>query len=128
MPKQVCRPDHEDKMNSRLLKTITLLLLHPFSVYAQTAIDGRVTLEFDYPASEIPGTTFKAYLSTNLLSPWTHIATVVGTNRIPLTVTPGVNFFVCTASNFWGESDFSTVASTPALPRSDVHLTIRRGN
>lgn len=109
------------------MKTLIALLLSCAALLGQQ-IDGRVTLEFDYPTNEIAGMTFKAYHTTSLQSSWQHVATVESTNRFQLTVVPGENFFVCTASNFWGESSFSNVASTPALPRSDVILRIRRGH
>lgn len=114
------------------MRTLALLLLVGAVAFPQTpAIDGRVTLEWDYPAADLPGMTFNVYHSTNAALPlasWPRLASVQGTNRLPLTVTPGPNLFVMTASNFWGESDFSNVATTPGTPRSDVNLKVRKGN
>jgi hypothetical protein len=92
---------------------------------------GKVTLAWDYPTNELSrDLTFLIRRSTNISIPmtnWTVIARVVGTNmQATVFVTPGVNFFVCTASNLWGESDFSNVVSMPGLPRSDVNLVILR--
>jgi hypothetical protein len=118
-------------MKSRigLLAIVALLAGAVFS--QQTPIDGRVTVEWDYPSNDVPTMTFNVYHSTNISLPvanWPKLASVQGATRVPLTVTPGPNYFVCTASNFWGESDFSNVASTPGTPRSDINLKVRKGH
>ena len=114
------------------MKTIlALLALIASSVLLPAQIDGRVTLQWDYPLDELDGVTFTVYHTTNAAAPvsdWAPIASITATNRIPLTVIPGRNFFACTASNFWGESVPSNVAATPPLPRSDINLSIRRGH
>lgn len=59
---------------------------------------------------------------------WNMRTNIPGTERqIVLPIEPGVHFFTLTASNLWGESGFSNVASTPAPPRSDVELGIKSG-
>jgi hypothetical protein len=73
---------------------------------------------------------FKLYHSTDPAVPlaqWTPLTNIAGTNlSVTLNIEPGVHCFFLTASNWWGESDPSNVASTPAPPRSG-NLTIRRG-
>lgn len=74
---------------------------------------------------------FRLYSSTNLLVPltnWTALTNVPGTNfSCAVPVQPGQRFFYLTASNFWGESDPSAVASTPAVPAAGTNLSISRG-
>ena len=94
---------------------------------------GKVTLAWDYPTNELTtNLVFKLYHSTNIVAPlgtWTVLTNVVGTNlSVSVVVTPGVNFFAMTASNLWGESDFSNVAETPALPSSGTGLKVKRGD
>jgi len=91
-----------------------------------------ITLAWDYPAADLStGLVFRVYHTTTITTPvanWAVITNVAGTNlSVTLTVTPGARFYVVTASNFWGESDPSNVASTPELPRSDVNLRLRKG-
>jgi hypothetical protein len=91
-----------------------------------------VKLGWNYPTNQLsPDLVFKLYTSTNLTTPltnWTWIGTTAGANTSMLAVIqPGAQFFVLTASNFWGESDFSNVASTPPLPAATNNLTIGRG-
>lgn len=93
---------------------------------------GKVTLAWDYEVLDT-NNTFRIYHTTNITTPksnWVVIATVPGTNlTATVYVTPGVNFFAATVSNMWMESDFSNVASTPALPVArDVNITVRRAD
>lgn len=104
----------------------------PSAPAAAAMPSGNVVLSWNYPTNELAtNLVFKIY-GTNLLnssfSNWPVLTNATGTNlSIPIRIVPGPFFFVMTASNFWGESDFSAVASTPALPRSDVNLRITRG-
>ena len=99
-------------------------------------------IAWDYPTNDVKDDlTFYVFMSTNLAVPmsnWTAVATVVATNtsrtligtnftfEAPLNLQPAQSFFVAIASNqFWGKSDFSSVASTPPVPRSDISLQIR---
>lgn len=108
------------------LLPILLFLVSVLYVRAATLL-----LEFDYPKPDL-GTNiwFQVYHSTNVSLPltnWTALTNVVGTGTVVrVRAEPGVNFFSMTASNFWGRSDFSTVASTPPAPRSDAVITISR--
>lgn len=88
-----------------------------------------ISLSWDYPESERTNVVFRVYSSTNVtipLSQWKVMTNVTATNFVRLKVVPGVNYFTMTASNFWGESTFSEVVSTPALPRSDVNLKVQK--
>jgi len=92
---------------------------------------GRVNLVWDYPTNELsPDLVFRLFHSTNITVPmtnWVVLTNVPGTSTsVSVVITPGIHFFVMTASNFWGESDFSNVASTPALPRSATSPRITR--
>ena len=107
-----------------LLAPVTPLL-------ADTPGSDTVTLVWDYPSAELnTNLTFKLYHSINPTLPlaqWTPFTNIAGTNlSVALSIDVGVHFFFLTASNWWGESDPSNVASTPAPPRSGV-LMIRRG-
>lgn len=88
-----------------------------------------ITLMWDRSPGDDGTYVYRIY-QTNAVDaakPWILVATVTNTNAVPLQVNPaGAWFFYCTASNFWGESDPSNVASTPPLP-SGGNLTIRRG-
>lgn len=91
-----------------------------------------VILEWDYPTvDESPDLVFKLYHSPIASAPlanWVCLTNIPGTNRqVRVNVEAGKNFFYLTASNWWGESTPSNVASTPALPRSDMQPTIKRG-
>ena len=81
-----------------------------------------MALEFDYPANELPGMTFRAYSTNNIAAPvltWPLLTTFVGTNRVLVTLPQGINFAVVNASNSLGESFFS-VAVVGILPRTNV--------
>src|SRR4051812_25930684 len=83
-----------------------------------------VTLLWDYPPEEMNQVVFYVHHSTDPTVPvsaWPVIGSMAGTNRASISVVPGPNYFAVSASNFWGEV-FSSVASTPILPRGDVLL------
>ncbi len=112
-------------------KKLTALLLSLAVSTVAADFDGKITVTWNYPTNELSGTTFRLYSSTNALAPlssWPVVAAVEGTNAARLTMPTPQNFFVCTASNFWGESNPSAVVSTPALARDDVNLSIIRGH
>ena len=94
---------------------------------------GRVRLAWDYPTNELStNLVFRLYTSTNSMleaTNWTVLTNVVGTNlSVDIRIVPGERFFFLTASNFWGESFLSNIASTPALPRADLKPTITRAD
>ncbi len=113
-------------------------LLAPFVLFVALAVlalptpppTGRLVLSWDYDEGDLEtNLLFTIYWSTNAGIPmtnWTVLNTVVGTNAAKVQVKPGANFFSVTASNLWGESPFSEVASTPALPRTDSKIRITR--
>jgi hypothetical protein len=88
----------------------------------------NITLYWDYPAAQASNCTFILRGTTNAASPatnWPIVATVPGYTNHQLTIQPGAYYFVCQASNLWGVSDPSNVASTPAPPRSDYSLGVK---
>lgn len=120
----------------RLFLPLTALLAL-FAVFARAGMNltpptGRVTLAWDYPTNELSTDLwFNIYETTNLAAPltnWNCLTNVLGTNlTASVIVQPGAHFFVATASNFWGESLTSNVASTPILPKpAGDSLTIHR--
>lgn len=104
------------------MKKLIILFL---TLTSLLAYDGRVTLVWNYPEEELsPNLSFIVYHTTNITLPlesWPVLTNVIGTQRsVDLTITPGKNFFVMKASNFWGESSpFSNIASTPDIPRGE---------
>ena len=109
-----------------LLVLLTIVLPSP-----TRAADATITLAWDYPTNELSMTlTFKLYHSETLTLPaaqWTVLTNIPGTSlQVTVPVTISQHYFYLTASNWWGESDPSNVASTPAPPRSG-RLTIHRG-
>ena len=78
-----------------------------------------ITFAWNYP-SNVQVDVFKIYSSTHVNLPttnWTLISTVSGTNTsAPFLLQPGIWFFYCTASNFWGETGPSNITNTPAVP------------
>lgn len=96
---------------------------------AQAAFREYVTLVWDYPTAALStNLQFLIYGSTNLDTPtteWQLLTNTIGTNRsVSVRVQPGQWYFVATASNYWGVSRPSNVASTPAPPLDDVKLWI----
>lgn len=108
-------------------KLFLFLPLMVISLRAQALVP--VTLAWDYPPAELTNITFKVYHSTSIALPltnWVVLTNAISTNQVQVSIAPGVHFFSVTASNFWGESTFSNIASTPALPRSDANLKVQR--
>lgn len=90
-----------------------------------------VTLVWDYVAPVSDDLVFVLRQSANLNTPiaqWNIVATIAGTNRaFTFGMLPGAQFFTLTASNFWGESIPSNVASTPTLPAIATNISLRLG-
>jgi hypothetical protein len=113
------------------ITSVVLGLLFGVLLRAAVTPSGKVTLAWDYPASELStNLTFRVYSSATMQLPitaWPVLTNVVGTNlSVQVTVAPGQRFFFLTASNFWGESGPSNLANTPPLPRDMTNLTINR--
>jgi hypothetical protein len=89
-----------------------------------------ITLAWDLPADLDASTVTKIYTSDTLATPpasWSVLTNVAWPqSTVSFMVLPARHYYVATCSNFWGESDFSNVASTPAEPRGGS-LWIRRG-
>lgn len=103
------------------LATIWLVRGHPNSFRT------NATLVWDYQTNVDTsiGWSFRLYSSTNLTTPmtnWTLIQTIPGnlrTTTIPINVLDGQRFFALTASNWWGETDFSEVCVTEPVPQAE---------
>jgi hypothetical protein len=82
----------------------------------------NITFSWTFPTQHLStNVLFKFYSSTNLTLPvtnWPLYATKIGTNTtVTLPIDAQQRWFVLTASNWWGETDFSNVAGTqPILP------------
>jgi len=88
-----------------------------------------VTLAWDYPTNQLStNLTFRIFSTTNItqsVTNWPLYGATSGTNlSATFPIDANQRWFVMTASNWWGSSDFSTVAATPPLPRSDVSLSL----
>lgn len=109
---------------------LALNLLLPAAVFAAPGnIRTNAVLVWSYPTNELStNLTFIIYSSTNLSTPltnWPVLKVVAGTNlQTSFPISQQQRWFVMTSSNWWGASDFSEVAATPPLPRSDVKLEL----
>jgi len=101
------------------------------SLLQTPAAVGLTTLSWNYPTAElnsnllfkIRGTTNLSLAKTN----WPIIANVVGTTtNTTVQISPGAYYFTMSVSNLWGETAFSNVEATPALPRSDFTVRVIR--
>ena len=108
----------------RFLFGLTILLLARVANAAPPGVmRTNVSLSWTYPTNELStNLTFKVYSSTNIsiaLTNWPVLTTVAGTNTsVTLPINLQQQWFVMTASNWFGESVFSSVAEIPAPPRS----------
>lgn len=114
------------------MKKVLTILAFSLAVGAFAAIvtPRSLTLAWDYPEYDDATNklTFKVYASDTLNPPNWQVAGTVEypTKQITLqNVTPGKRFYYVTASNFWGESDPSNVAQTPAMPLSVNTLKLK---
>ncbi|HYG24462.1 MAG TPA: hypothetical protein VEH04_16915 [Verrucomicrobiae bacterium] len=114
-------------MRRRLLSFVLAAFL-VFPVLAEISLEPKtVTLLWD-PHPQAAEVTIVVYHSTDLLT-WEKEVEVPGTqSSVSFEVVPGAHYYRATAKNFWGESDFSNVASTPSLPVATSNLQIRLGN
>lgn len=97
------------------------------NVLQTPAAQGIVTLSWNYSAAQLTDTLFKirgSKTNTSDKSTWQVLTNVFEKTNVVVNVTPGEYFFTGTASNLWGETIFFPVVSLPALPRSDVVVTV----
>lgn len=116
-------------MRLTILVLLALLNVKGCHLWAAPISTNGVILMWDYPTNLLStNLVFKLYSSTNATAPlstWALVKTIPGTvTATSFPMQPEARFFVMTASNFWGEANFSNVAATPAAPRSDVTLSI----
>lgn len=108
------------------------LLLLVFASNAQETNTTKITLAWDIPKEALgSNASVQVYSSTNIAAPlktWAIITNVPATtNVLQIQVNPGRAFYAATFSNFWGVSDFSNVAGTPAPVRGDeISLGVSR--
>lgn len=112
--------------------TSIFLLCCPMLSGAQFNPTPIVTLHWSYPTNELStNLLFRVWHSTSVAAPrpWQNITNVVGTNlQVTINVqTCGFHAFYLSASNFWGDSDPSEVATTPPLPVATNRLWITYG-
>ncbi len=123
------------------MKTFLLvLLLLSASVSTGGPFRTTVVLQWDYPVADYtPDMVFKIYATDDLSIPmtnWVVVTNVAGTtnylptdtivtNQVELPITAPIQFYTATASNWWGESDFSNNTNLPPQPRSDTKLKIQ---
>lgn len=114
------------KLKTNLIVAVALLAL------AFTGAPLRNTITFTwgpYSPSELnTNLTFRIYSSFDVAVPltnWALFTNASGVTNITVAMTPTNRYFFITASNLWGESSPSAVASTPAPPRSDSALQIQ---
>ena len=112
-----------------IARTLTLLccLLGVAAGTNQTSL----RLVWDPPSDGYStNSSYQVYHSTNITTPltnWALLTNLIATSStVKVQVIPGPHLFAITHSNIWGVSDFSPVAATPALPRSDVSIQISR--
>lgn len=115
-------------------KLILLLSLLSLPAFGQGLLRSNVTLYWNYDPLLLTNMSFYIKGSPDVTAPlggWATKAAVVGTTNAAtptnatIALAPQAFYFVCQASNFWGLSDPSNIASTPPPPRSDVSLGVR---
>jgi hypothetical protein len=103
-------------MTVTAIKTLLFLCVAMIALTAAAQITGHVNLFWGYPPSDYTNTfSVNVYETTNFNAPaWNLLTNVSGAQtNILLDIQPGAHFFRLTATNFWGESDFSNTATTP---------------
>lgn len=124
-----------------------LCFLLALTAFALLPSPKTVILAFEYPTNQVSDSlTFYLYATNNVSVPltnWPAVGSLSATNATTRIVS-GTNwtytitnvqayeqtFYVVRASNaLWGvASDFSGVAAEEPLPRSDVQISIKRGD
>jgi len=88
-----------------------------------------ITLSWNYSQPDT-NTFIKLYRSTDISIPLTNwnVITMVSstTNQVIIQILPGKAFYYATATNFWGESDPSSIDLTPAMPVKVDNLKAKR--
>ncbi len=121
------------------MKTKHILLaiiasLAGFAAMKPPGPSGSVLLTWTKHPEDDTNIVFRVYGSSSITTPlsnWAVMVAVPATNTTAtnysatVSVQPGAFYFTVTASNFWGESDFSAVAVAPSLPRSDRQLKLQ---
>ncbi len=116
----------------KLLLLCAAVALVSWPAQAATFTNKNVFLEFDYPGLDLaPDLAIYVYTNSSLSVPlgqWQVAAVVTNVtvfNRVPIMLHLPRSYFVLQASNVWGLSDFSEVASA-VPPRSDIRPRFAR--
>ena len=113
-----------------LLTSFAALLAGIVALVQAASPSGNVT--FVWTDTNSPGLvqSYCIYWSPTVTLPmsnWVKVATIPApTNQFTTNIAVGENYFAMTCSNWWGESPFSVIASTPPLASAQVSLAIRR--
>lgn len=104
----------------------TSMLLAAGALWLRAVIPNPASVTFIWDNPNQAGLVYRIYGTNNpsAPTPWPLVATITAPSVLPggtnlaysITMTPGAMAFYMTASNFWGESPFSGVASTPPVP------------
>jgi hypothetical protein len=110
----------------KLLFILTVLGCLAAVAHQRGVFRDEVTLAWDYRTNNLPSTVFFVYGSETLTEPtnWPVITVVTGQTWATFQTVPASWFFAVTASNWWGESDFSNVLEIPEPPSSDINLRL----
>lgn len=116
-------------MRTLLLSFVAFVLVLFTSIAASPPV---VSVTFTWVDTNAPGQVDAYYIYTTFnpgvpKSNWTMFAAIpAGTNQFQTNVTAGQAYYAMTCSNFWGETPFSMVVSTPALLSAQAQVGIRR--
>lgn len=92
---------------------------------AGAVLGENVKLEWNPSPTDQEIKSYTLYWATNIIGPWVRMTNVTTTNAV-VDVPIGQNFFYCTASNFWSESERSNIAWTPAAATKIEGLAVTR--
>lgn len=110
----------------KLLFALTVIGCLAAVAHQRGVFRDTVTLAWDYSTNNMDGTTFYVYGSAELtaMTNWPVITVVTNQTFATFYTVPSSWFFAVTASNWWGESDFSNVLKLPEPPLSDIKLRL----
>ena len=115
-------------MKTKLILLLASLGLAGLCLATPGVYRKTLTLVWDNPPDLDTNCVINIYASTDASMPlaqWTWRTNVpYPQNSVTLPIFPGRQFFAVTTSNYWGESDFSNVATAPGLPQTPPNLRI----
>lgn len=112
---------------SRPLKYLLLCAAVTLGMLLIAARGAEVTLEWNASPSDQEVKGYCIWHCTNIGGPWERLTNSVGTaTNVVVNIEPGIHFFFCTATNFWGESPPSNIAWTPPKASAIEGVKIER--